>query len=321
MELTEKTRYFIKLAVVTVIVYFSFKYLLPLFLPFLAAYLIAHILKPAVIYLNSKLRVNKRIITIILIGLMVCVLGGAVSFIISTASSQVRKLITNYDKYEEKVNNITDKTCCMAEKYSGVDSEEIKGYLNKGIDRLFSAGKSSDIMYTVMNKSIDTIIMLGEILVLVLTAIFSAYFMIMDNKNDKKSGSKLTCELKKISGRVGKVCTAYVKTQLVIMVITTIVCFTSFMIIRNNYALVFALVAGFLDALPLFGIGIILIPWGIIYIITGNYFKAAVLLVTFLICYMVREFVEPKIMGHQIGISPLMTIMSICIWDIKCLGW
>lgn len=108
-------------------------------------------------------------------------------------------------------------------------------------------------------------------------------------------------------------CIAYIKTQLVIMLITSVICFIGFMIMKNNYALFIAILVGVLDALPIIGVGILLIPFVIIYIILGNYFKAGVTFIVFVICYLVREFAEPKLMGDQIGISPIMSLISMYV--------
>lgn len=220
------------------------------------------------------------------------------------------------------MDNITDKTCDMLEKYSGVDSDEIRGYMNKGMDTVSEMGMSANTVSTVMNKSIDTVIVIGEVFVFILTMIISSYYILNQKDSDgqkirkhqKDTGQALLYrDIRGLISKVGHVCAAYVKTQLIIMAITSVVCFISFMLIKNQYALLLALVVGFLDALPLIGIGLILIPWGIIYMIMGNYVKAVIILITFVICYLVREFLEPKLMGTQIGITPLATIMSMYV--------
>ena len=157
----------------------------------------------------------------------------------------------------------------------------------------------------------------GEWFVIVLTAIVTSYFMLMneDKKSDNSNmeSNRLITDLKRISGSVGKVCIAYIKTQLVIMLITSVICFIGFMIMKNNYALFIAILVSVLDALPIIGVGILLIPFVIIYIILGNYFKAGVTFIVFVICYLVREFAEPKLMGDQIGISPIMSLISMYV--------
>lgn len=315
MEISDKSKYYIKLFIMTAAVYFSLKYLLPMFLPFIFAYFLSWCIKPITVFLNQRCRVNKKISTIILLGIIVSVLVIGIGSVVNVAMKQVRNLCSNYGKYEKKLDDITDKTCNMLERYSGVDSDEIKIYVNKGIDTVSDIGMSADTVSIVMNKSIDTVIVIGEIFVFILTMIISSYY-ILNGKEKKRPSHRqpiLYQDIRHLSSRVGRVCVAYVKTQLIIMAITSIVCFIGFMLIKSNYAVLLALVVGFLDALPLIGIGIILIPCGIIYLIMGSYVKAVIIFVTFAICYLVREFLEPRLMGHQIGITPLATIMSMYV--------
>lgn len=334
--ISDKTKYLIKLIIVTAAVYFCVKYLLPIILPFLIAYLLKLILRPVINMLEIRFKIKRKVSSIILLlmvsGILVCI------FILfaGTLSAQVKKLIKNSEYYEKEIDKITDRTCCMVEKYSGIESREIKSYLSRGVDRLFDSEQSSEMVYTVMNKSVNTIKFIAECIVIIFTAILAAYYMLAGTENgrlkketcnlgeehresrnkemnNKGQKEQLLNELRVIVKRVTAVCSAYVKTQLIIMSITFVICFVSFLIIGNDYAFLIALVVGFLDALPLIGVGTILIPWGIICLILGNYFNAVVIFITFAVCYLVRELIEPKLMGNQIGITPLMTIASMYV--------
>lgn len=307
MEISGKAKYYIKLIIVTAVVYFSLKYLLPMFLPFLAAYFLVYLLRPIVRLLNQRFKINRKLSSVILLGILVAVLGVAIGFITNAVIKQIKNFCSNYVEYEKKLDNITDKACDVLEKYSGIESREIKVYVDKGIDTMSDMGTSAETVNKVMDKSISTVILIGELFVFVLTMIISSYYML--NYKD----SVMYKDVRRLTSKVGHVCIAYIKTQLIIMAITSLICFISFMIIKNDYALLFALIVGFLDALPLIGVGLILIPWCLVYVILGDYVKAVVIFITFVICYLVREFMEPRLMGNQIGITPLATIVSMYV--------
>lgn len=326
MEISGKAKYYIKLIIVTAVVYFSLKYLLPMFLPFLAAYFLVYLLRPIVRLLNQRFKINRKLSSVILLGILVAVLGVAIGFITNAVIKQIRNFCSNYVEYEKKLDNITDKACDVLEKYSGIESREIKVYVDKGIDTMSDMGTSAETVNKVMDKSISTVILIGELFVFVLTMIISSYYMLNNNdnnKNNEKENSKkktinnkdsvMYKDVRRLTSKVGHVCIAYIKTQLIIMAITSLICFISFMIINNDYALLLALIVGFLDALPLIGVGLILIPWCLVYVILGDYVKAVVIFITFVICYLVREFMEPRLMGNQIGITPLATIVSMYV--------
>lgn len=324
MEVSAKTKYYIKLIIVTAVVYFSLKYLLPMFLPFLAAYFLVYLLRPIVRLLNQRFKINRKLSSVILLGILVAVLGVAICFITNAVIKQIKNFCSNYVEYEKKLDHITDKACDVLEKYSGIESREIKVYVDKGIDTVSEMGTSEETVNKVMNKSISTVILIGELFVFVLTMIISSYYMLNNNEksNNKENGKKKTInnkgsviykDIRRLTSKVGHVCIAYIKTQLIIMAITSVICFISFMFINNDYALLLALIVGFLDALPLIGVGLILIPWGLVYLILGEYVKAVIIFITFVICYLVREFLEPRLMGNQIGITPLATIVAMYV--------
>ncbi|MBQ3584810.1 MAG: sporulation integral membrane protein YtvI [Lachnospiraceae bacterium] len=316
--ISEKSKYLVKLVAVTAAVYFCVEYLLPIFLPFLIAYLLKLILRPMINWLETRWGLKRKIVTVVL---LVLITGILISLVVSFAgvlSVQIKKLIQNSEYYEEKVDKVTNQACIVVEKYSGIESQDIKHCLDKGVEQIFEFGQDSEIVYIVMNKSVSTIRILIEWIVLMITTILAAYYMLAGSniKKEKKENKQKEMWLNEIRGiarRVTSVCSAYVKTQLIIMSITFVICLISFLIIQNEYAFLIALIVGALDALPLIGVGVILVPWGIICLLMGNYFNAIVILLAFVVCYFAREVLEPRLMGNQIGITPLMTIASMYV--------
>lgn len=68
-----------------------------------------------------------------------------------------------------------------------------------------------------------------------------------------------------------------------------------------------------MDALPVFGTGSVLIPWGILLFVRRQWGKGIVVLVLYVVCYLVRQFLEARIMGNQVGLSALETLMSMYV--------
>lgn len=317
METTvmDKTKYLLKFAVIIAAVYFCVKYLLFIFLPFLIAYVLKLILKPIVNFCVERLRFNRKVISVILLILVSALLVSFIALFVGIITRQVRKFVTNSGYYEEKVDKLADRCCDIVEKYSGIESKEVRGYIDDGTEKLFESANESGIAYKVMNKSVDVLKVIVNGAITIFTAILAAYYMINKPKNkEEKRGTKseeILNDARNLVYRVTKVCSAYVRTQLIIMSVTFVVCLVGFFIIGNDYAFLLAAVVGLLDSLPLIGVGTMLIPFSIGYILLGKYLKALVLLVVFGICYMFREVMEPRLMGNKIGISPLAMIVSI----------
>ena len=93
------------------------------------------------------------------------------------------------------------------------------------------------------------------------------------------------------------------------MVITFAVILIGLMLMRIRYALLMAFIISLLDALPVIGIGIILVPWGIWSLITGEMGIGIGLLILYAVSAIVRQIAEPRIVGKSLGIHPLVTIL------------
>lgn len=87
----------------------------------------------------------------------------------------------------------------------------------------------------------------------------------------------------------------------------------------NNYFII-SIVISLLDLLPILGTGTVLIPWGAYKILTGNYYLGAGLIILYVVIAIVRNIIEPKIIGKQIGIHPLIALILVFI-GLKLFGF
>lgn len=87
-----------------------------------------------------------------------------------------------------------------------------------------------------------------------------------------------------------------------------------------KYAPVIALLIAVVDVLPVLGTGTVVIPWGITEILLGNGVRGVGLFVMYAVVTLVRSFAEPKIIGNQIGINPLFTLIAMFV-GLKTLGF
>ncbi len=109
------------------------------------------------------------------------------------------------------------------------------------------------------------------------------------------------------------VASAWLKTQGAIMLLTTVICMAGFRMMGNPYYLLAGIGVGFLDALPIFGTGTVLIPWAILRFVQGGWGQGALLLGMFVICYFLREILEARLMGGQVGLSPLENLIAMYV--------
>ena len=105
----------------------------------------------------------------------------------------------------------------------------------------------------------------------------------------------------------------WLKAEVKISAIMTVIIIAGLLILSVNYAVLFGLFAGIVDALPIFGAGAVLVPWAVILLIRGDVQKAIGMLILFIITCIARQALEPKLIGSQMGVSPLVMLGAIYV--------
>lgn len=111
-----------------------------------------------------------------------------------------------------------------------------------------------------------------------------------------------------------------------IMLITFLELFLGFSILRllgimeNNYAVLIAAAIAIFDILPVAGSGGILIPWALVSLIWGNIPQAIGLVVIYVVISVIRQYIEPKIVGDSLGVHPLVTLAGL-YFGLKLFGF
>ena len=132
-------------------------------------------------------------------------------------------------------------------------------------------------------------------------------------KKMKKSSQTVIIDLK-------KALFGFLKAQLTLISITTVIILIGLLILRVDYAITIALVTGLVDILPYLGTGLIFVPWIIYELITGNINLAIGLGVLYIIVLVQRQIMEPKVLSSSIGMDPLATLISLFV-GFKLIGF
>ena len=151
-----------------------------------------------------------------------------------------------------------------------------------------------------------------------LTFFLSLYFMISDYNNiknfikkhmDKRMLDTISLLKNSTLFAVG----GYIKTQFILAFIAFVFMFIAFIFYGQEYALILALILALVDLLPLVGTIAVLLPWGIFEWIIGDPSKGAFLVILGIGFFLFRRVTEPKIMGTQTGLHPLLALISIYV--------
>ena len=112
----------------------------------------------------------------------------------------------------------------------------------------------------------------------------------------------------------------YLKSYSLLFLLTYIELTIGFTILNIPYAPLIALLIAVFDILPVLGVGGILLPWFVILLVMKNIPMAIGMLVLYLVIAFIRNTVEPKLVGEQIGLHPLATLIFMYL-GLRFLGF
>lgn len=319
----EKLKKILLIAGITGVVYGGFKYLLPLVIPFLFAYGAALWLGPSVRYFERRLHIQIfgrefRVPAVLIGGIeLVFVSGGILGMLYFGGSRlifQLERLTAGFPQWLSRLDVKLTGICRNLEGALGLKNDYLVILARDMVKKLGEAAKQST-MPLLMNNSMQLLKGAAEVIIF-LVIFFVATLMFlqeMDDIRERKSRSMFHREFFLLGRRLVTACNAWLKTQVVIMTVTTVLCVLGLFAIGNAYAFLLGIGIGILDALPVFGTGTVLIPWGIICLVQGKLQRGIILLGLYVVCYFVRQILEARIMGGQVGLSALETLVSMYV--------
>jgi predicted PurR-regulated permease PerM len=100
------------------------------------------------------------------------------------------------------------------------------------------------------------------------------------------------------------------KGYTIVILITFTELFIGFLILRIEYAAILALLIAVVDILPVLGTGVVLIPWALVDFAIGKPVIGVGILILYLVITLIRNVIEPKIIGEQVGLPPVVTLIA-----------
>ena len=296
-----------------IIFFVLMKHIFPVIAPFLAAWFFATAVSGPAEALSRKSRISPKLwrptLAVGAVLLVFCVLG---IFVWQTVDL-IRLMLTDMGAGGE----IYTMLARLSEpKFPFVDSEMPEGLA----ERLGEAiGELVGLLLERLGALITNVASFipKALIFLLVTLISLIYFAIdIDRINrfvmslfPKKTRDKLARARRDLFSIICK----YVKSYLQIMLITFVIMLVGFLILGVKRAFAVAAVIALLDLLPILGVGIVLVPWSACAFALGNGRMGVGILVIFIAYTVIREIVEPKILGKSLNVHPVLTLISLYV--------
>ncbi|MDO4378744.1 MAG: sporulation integral membrane protein YtvI [Erysipelotrichia bacterium] len=307
---------FVYIICILVIIYAIGKYLLPVVVPFIIGFFIAYFIRKISIVISKKEDKKIQMVLLILFYLLVI---STISILSVLFVNQIKNI--NYggiytDYIEPAINIVYNKAI------------EINNSLPKNISIVISDALSSfvtnlkNLLSTVSVQVVkfikDVISSVPSVLVTTIAMIVSSIYFVLDYEKlvanaykllPKKATGLIDNLIVFIKENIFKVLKAYIS----IIFITFTELLIGFLIIRIDNAMVLAFLIAIMDILPIVGVGTALIPWFILEFIFGNYMRAIGLVIVYIAITIIRNIIEPKLVGTNLGLPPLLTLVGMIV--------
>ncbi len=290
--------------------------LLRFFMPFVIGWLIAMIANPLVRFLEKRVKIHRKHSSVIFLILVIGIIIGAAAFIISLLVKETRSLMKDMPEIIINIRSQFYEVEEAVRRFSRTLPSNIQDIINKLMDGManYTSNFSEQIELPTMSTAGDFAKNIAEGFLGLIVIILSAYFFAagrdeLTARLRKYLPESLTNYWRLITDNFKAAFGGYFKAQFKIMIILTFIMFIGFEVLRVGYSFLLALGIAFLDVLPVFGTGAVLWPWALIDVITGNYLRAVGLVIIYLICQVVKQVLQPKMVGDSIGLHPLATLL------------
>lgn len=328
MELTEKVKrrlaflinvFFV--AVVIALVYLAYRYVIGWVLPFLLAFCIVSLVHPLIRIIKKNLRIKQEVVSVVVMILIYALVGVLIFLAIMQIAIVIRDGFTTLPDYFEQtvqpallrageslaafVGNLPPE---WQEQIASIQDEVIRALQSFLVD-LSQRG----IGYLTGMTSRLPAFLIAFVFTIMLSFFISTQYEKVVDFFRVQCSPRVKDIIRNLKRIVIDTIFKYFRAALSLMVITFVELSVGLIAIGTKSAIPIAAGIAVFDALPFFGTGAIMIPWCIIELLQGNFRFAFGLMVLYGIVTVVRNIIEPKIVGDKLGLNPIVSLTAIYV--------
>lgn len=303
-------------------VYVLFKYLLGWFAPFILAYLFATLIDPLVCFFVKKFRFKRPFATIFSILLAFTALSALLTLLVNRSIYELGSLSQSLPLYLDRLEEVIVNLINQCASFLCAFGINITPDLSLA-ELVMEAGQHLQSLIPTLSSgawSLATRITsaLPQFFIFLVAFLVSTYFFSSDKE---KIGAFILAQfspkqqqmIRDLRAHLFSTLFCYLRALLILLFITFVELLIGLSIIGVDYVVIVSFVIALVDALPILGTGTILIPWALVSLLMGDYLFGISLIIVYVIILLVRQVLEPKVIGQSIGLYPLLTLMAIYI--------
>lgn len=293
------------------------KYITSLFAYIIWGFAIAYFLNPLMVLLEKKLKIRRIFSISIIYVVFIATLGILITFITPAITSSVKQLANDIPDYIETTEAKINETI---EKLKSYDKYGVETYIKNNLERFSS--KINNFVNVPVNFLLTSTISLTSYILKFLIGLIISIYILADKEKIIKGAKKLTYALlnkktafKLISNlkKSNYIFSKYMFGKALDSLIIGILCLILLSVFRVKFALLFSLIVGVTNMIPYVGPFVGAIPAVVVTLFINPIQAIWVAIIIFLLQQFDGWYLGPKIIGDQVGVSPLLIITAIIV--------
>lgn len=305
-------------------VYLLFRYAVGILLPFLIAWAVGAVVHPLAVRVSERLHLPQKLCAVVLMLLLLTLLGLILTVAVDMLLTEIRQLLARLESdggleaslsaWTERIRELVGRLPFfrhlpqVAGSLEGADvwmSEMLREVLG-GMSR-----KLPDLLGRTVRALPSAVIF--SVVMLIAGFYFSADLEAVHRALGGLLPRRIVGRLPAWKRRLSSLVRQYVRAYLLLLVITFLELYIALSLLGVEYHFLIAALTALLDILPLFGVGIVLIPWAIVLLLGRKFYQGIGLLITYAVVTVVRQIIEPRVVSGSLGLHPLLTLFCMYV--------
>ena len=284
-------------------------------LPFVLGALLAAAVQPAVEFLNRRLRLPRGLASALGVTVLLVLLGALMTLLGAVCCREAALLLGGLPRAAEQLSQRAMGLRGWALEWVSQAPALLREPLEQGIRGLFSDGG------LLLEQLTGGILRLARAVaggisggaLAVGTGILSSYLISAryPQLHDRLVESALWARLRPVLDRLGRTLGHWCKAQLRLSVVTFSIVLGGFWLLGVEQGLLWAVLTAVIDAIPMLGTGLVLLPMAALSLLWGSRIRALGLVGVYVTAAVTRSVLEPRWVGKQLGLSPLGTLLCL----------
>lgn len=283
-----------------------------LFLPFLLAFIMTATINPLRNLLVREFRFPRGVAVVTAMIVEIGGLGVIIALLVIRLIQEIHDIYINWPHYNDLLQHFFTHWLAKIEIYylqlpgTNIDTinNTVKGFIST--------------IPAVLASTLAMAAKIPEIIIVIVIALVATFFMSNGSKrylNDILDIFPLEWRehISELGRDFSRAFAGFIRAEFIIFLITLFLSIAGLMLIHTKYAIIIGTITGIFGILPVLGVGIVLVPWSILALLSGHNLLAIELLLLTIIITILRHIIEPKILGDNVGLDPLFVLVSMYI--------